>query len=75
MVKVIWRIKRRGKRLKKKKELRKEYRCKWCKKKFKCQIMGSWNPDIGPICARCYVDEKYRRKKKKKKRKVKFALK
>jgi len=73
--KVVWKVRRRGERLKKSNwKARKEYRCNWCKKKFKCQVLGVWNPDVGPICIKCYVSEKYRTKKKKKK-KVKFAMK
>jgi len=72
MAKVIWKIKRNGAKLKKSNwKARKEYKCRWCKKKFKCYISGEWNSDIGPICTRCYVKEKYRPKKKK----IKFAMK
>lgn len=57
-------------------DLIQEWRCKWCEKKFKCQMFGLGWTEIGPICSKCYLSDKYKIKEKKKKRKfkVKFAM-
>lgn len=50
-----------------------KWKCKWCGKKFRAQILGGagWT-DIGPCCIKCY--KKKCEVKRKAKRKIKFVL-
>lgn len=52
------------------------HKCGYCKSKFKCQIIGDWNPDVGPRCLKCLREGKGERvrHRQKKKRTIKFAM-
>jgi len=59
-------------------DLSKTWRCKHCRKKFKCQIIGGQWTEIGPICTHCYLHTDIplvkRKAGQKKKRKFKIVL-
>lgn len=49
-----------------------KHKCRYCKSKFKAQVIGGWNPDLGPRCLKCVRKGKGERTRKK--RTVKFAM-
>lgn len=50
-----------------------KHKCVFCKSKFKSQVIGGWNPDIGSVCLKC-VRKGVLVRNRKKKRKIKFAM-
>jgi len=50
------------------------HKCRYCKSKFKCQIIGDWNRDVGPRCLKCVRKGKGERVRHKQKRTIKFAM-
>lgn len=51
------------------------HKCAYCKSKFKAQVIGSWNPDVGPRCLKCLRKGKgEERIKHRRKRTIKFAM-